>query len=253
MRINRRAEIERFVNERGTASMQDLVKYFNVSLNTIRMDIKYLVEKNVIKKVYGGVAAVNEIAISKFDERNTRMLIEKQAIAKAAATYIHNGDVIFIDSGTTAMHLGEYIDDEVAITVITHNFSFIASVINKENVNVIVLPGVLERKTRSFFDVNTSEFLERYNISKAFLAVTGITEIGNLCNSSSIECDLKKTALHNAEQVYLLADSSKFEKTSLMTFGNLRDVDLLLTDEKMTEAQKQFLELSKLNYIVCKY
>src|SRR5438067_7308491 len=92
-------KIQEYVLEHQTVSLDELVKVFDVSKNTIRRDVQELVELGEIKKVYGGVAVNNSTLVS-FTDRKTRNQKQKELIAKSAAGYVEDGDVIFIDSGT---------------------------------------------------------------------------------------------------------------------------------------------------------
>ncbi len=231
MKNNRIMEMEKYITDHELCTMEELVAVFNVSMNTVRNDVKSLVSKNAVRKVYGGVASVSQSIITAFDQRSDRNIENKNKIAKEAAGFIEEGDVIFIDSGTTTMKIMDYLDYHLNITIITHNLSVINSCIPYDTIRVIGLPGVLERKTRSFHDVDTPKILERYNVDKAFLAATSITEIGRLSNTSAIECTIKSKALEISKQRYLLVDASKFNRKSLMTFGLLSDIDCLISDK----------------------
>lgn len=215
--------------------MNELMNHFNVSMNTIRNDIRQLVNQNIVKKVYGGVEAVHQQSITAFDLRSDTYMAQKVNIARRAARYIEHDDVIFIDSGTTTMNIIDYCADDIEFTVITHNVSVINACIPKENITVIALPGTLDRKTRSLMDVSTPSLLRRYNIDKSFLAATTISEIGRLNNTSAIESEIKSTALSIANETLLLVDSSKFDKSSLMTFGSLSNIDVLITDKEIDD------------------
>lgn len=81
-----------------------LWRIFGVSKNTIRRDVQALVESGVFKKVYGGVA-VNHSTLVVYQERKTRQLSKKQLIGQTAAAFVENGDMIFVDSGTTTLEM----------------------------------------------------------------------------------------------------------------------------------------------------
>lgn len=239
MKNNRRRSMEQFIQENETVTMQELVNKFGVSINTVRSDIKFLVDQGLVKKVYGGVSTLSNSKLTAFDTRSTLRIEYKKQISKFAASLIEDGDVVFIDSGTTTMYIVDYIDDDREFTLITHNLNVINSSILKPNITVISLPGIFDRKTRSYVDISTNTMLKNFNVNKSFIATTAITDNGNLSNSSSIERDVKNTALEICEKSYLLVDSSKFSKTSLMTFGSLKDISLLITDEEVSAESLQ--------------
>lgn len=108
------------------------------------------------------------------------------------------------------------------------------------NLDVICLAGKLERTTNSFIASDTVQMMERYNVKKAFLAATGISVNGGVTNSSLLEFEVKKAAVRNCEQSYLLIDSIKFRKVTLMTYCCLDQIGCVITDG---QADQEFLEL----------
>ena len=102
-----------------------------------------------------------------------------------------------------------------------------------ENLQVICLPGILERKTNSFVSAETGKILARYNIKKAFFAATGVTEHGEVTNSSSLEYEIKGEAMINSLHKFLLMDSGKYGKSALLTYAHIEDMERVITDEKI--------------------
>src|SRR4051812_29544606 len=122
IKVKRINLIRDYIFEHQTVSFDELVNVFNVSKNTIRRDIQLLVESGDIKKVYGGVA-VNHSTLVSFTDRITRNQQQKKSIAQSAAQYVEDGDIIFIDSGTTTLELFEFLKTK-ELTIITNNLDF---------------------------------------------------------------------------------------------------------------------------------
>lgn len=231
MRSERLMEIESYIYEKKTATLDELCDVFKVSKNTIRRDIEQLLETANIKKTYGGVivdSATKKELVS-FEERNISNSSSKQKIALKAASFIEDGDIIFIDSGTTTSHILQFIKDK-HITVLTNNLEVIFGAIPYDNIEIITLSGTLRRKTLSFTGVSAAKILEPYNINKAFLAATGVS-INGLTNSSPDETRIKETAVQRSTKRYLLVDHSKFNVVSLLTYCRLNDLDAIISDE----------------------
>ncbi|MFD1774262.1 DeoR/GlpR family DNA-binding transcription regulator [Paenibacillus rhizophilus] len=238
-------QIQDYIMEHNTVSLDELVNVFNVSKNTIRRDIQELVEGGEIKKVYGGVTAVNITTLLSFNDRKTRNRSEKQRIAKAAARYVNDGDIIYIDSGTTTLEMIEYIK-HINLTLITSNLDFILGALPYSNLNVISTGGVLERKTKSFASIKNTDLLKAYNINKAFMASTGISISSGVTNSSPLESEIKQIVVERSREVFLLVDRCKFGKHALMTYCNLDEIDYLVTDSM---PGGDYLEYAKQNEI----
>lgn len=177
MRTKRIDEIEQYIIQEKSVSLDTLCDVFQVSKNTIRRDIDTLAKTGKIKKVYGGVT-LNETLPSKkllpFAERHEKYMEEKKAICRLAADHVKDGDIIYIDTGTTCHNLVDYISEK-RCTIITNSLQVSLKALPYENLTVISLPGYLKRETLSFVDVKIADYLKAFNIGKAFMACTGLS------------------------------------------------------------------------------
>lgn len=235
MRDSRREQMAAFIAQRHTATMTELCQVFQVSINTVRADVAYLVQSGAVEKVYGGVRSVIHQEVPLFTQRTGLHTEEKRRIARQAEMCIKDQDILYIDSGTTTMHLLDFLDPAKHITVLTGNLHLVGQAYNKPNVELIILPGSMNRRTNSVTDVSALEFLGRYHFAKAFMGVSSISSDGALNVSSYMEYELKRAAVRQCQHTYLLADSSKFGGTGLMSYGSLSDMAELITDAHCPE------------------
>ena len=248
MKTHRIKNVEDYILKNESVSLDKLCDVFKVSKNTIRRDIKELLEKGKIKKIYGGVT-INQKKLVPFEERNIKNHAEKKAAAETAAAYINDGDIIFIDSGTTTMWLIDYLKNK-NITILTNNLSAIVSALPYPNLNIISLGGTLKRKTNSFVGNSTSLVLKDYNISKAFMAATGISIARGATNSSIEEYELKKLIVEKSDEIFLLVDSSKFDIISLMTYSPLENLDYIITNKTPSKKYTDFFKKNKISLLI---
>lgn len=237
MRSQRIAEIEEYIYAHKTVTLDELCEVFQVSKNTIRRDIEEIIQNPDIVKTYGGVminSQTKKMLVS-FTERNISNQDVKRMIAAKAASFVEDGDSIFIDSGTTTLYMLEYLKDK-KITLLTNNIEVMVQAIPYENINLISLSGTLNRKTLSLTGNNAARLLSTYNIKKSFLAATGITLENGATNSSPEETCIKEMAVQKSLQKYVLADSSKFGVVSLLTYCNIADLSGIITDKQPDES-----------------
>lgn len=233
MKAGRILEMERYVLSRGSAAMDELAAHFDVSENTVRRDVVELIRRGAVQKVYGGVCAKQlSRSLTPYEERFTSNEEAKSAIGKAAASLVSDGDVIFIDSGTTTLQMIEYLRGKKDVSIITHNLGVINRAVPYEGLHVTVLPGTLLRETNSFTGSETVRSLQKYNIKTAFMAATGVTSRG-VTNSSAKEYDIKQTAMEVSSGHVLLVDSRKFGVAGLMTYAAVNEFDTILTDRQI--------------------
>lgn len=231
MKTVRLKEMESYLSEKKSATVSELCERFNIHPNTARADIRELAEKGVVQKKYGCINYVATSPLISFVERQEYNQKEKKAIGRAAAQFLVEDDVIFVDAGTTTLLLFQ---DEQALpknmTVITNNLGVIFWLVHNTDYSVFVLPGKVNRKLNAFASFETIESLKTYNIKKAFIGTRGISKRGELTSTSSIDAKLKKTAVEISETVILMADSKKLNQTSLFNFSSLFEVDYWCCD-----------------------
>lgn len=230
MKESRRKQMQALIAQRKTISMEELRDIFQVSMNTIRSDVAYLVDSGAAEKVYGGVRILQEQKVPLFTQRAALQPDAKKRIARYAETLIQDQDILYIDPGSTTMHLVDSLEPSKHVTIITGNIYVITQTCFRPNIQLIVLPGALNQRTNSMADVSTLEFLGRYHFAKAFMGVSGISPNGKLNVSTYIEYELKKLAVQQSLHTYLLADASKFGQESLMAYGSLEDMEEVITD-----------------------
>ncbi|MBQ5552710.1 MAG: DeoR/GlpR transcriptional regulator, partial [Erysipelotrichaceae bacterium] len=124
MKYNRQKEMLAYIEDKRSVRNEELLEKFNVSIQTLRRDLKTFEDQGFIDKVYGGVIYNNHkesvSSVSPFEQRDQSNREEKEYIGKLAAALVEDNDVIFIDSGTTAYRMLHYMKDVKNVTVISH-------------------------------------------------------------------------------------------------------------------------------------
>ena len=250
MRLQRIDEIEAYVLEQKSASIDQLCEKFQVSKTTLRRDLDQLVQRGTIEKVYGGVTAVEQkdAALSNlisYSERNTTNMDLKDRIARLAATYVQDNDIIYIDTGTSTLGIIDYLTRVSNLTLITNSVLVASRALAHDNIKTIILPGVVNLRTASSTGSECLEYLRRYHIQKSFMACTGITELG-AANTSPEESAVKRLALEQSQTHYFLIDHTKFDKPALMVYSPINRMDCVFTDRLPSE---KYLQLFAANQV----
>lgn len=249
MKSKRIDDIERLARQNEHVSINELCEIFNVSKNTIRRDIDELVRSDAVEKVYGGIRAKKNTLLP-FEQRNDQQHLQKEAIGKIASTFIENGDIIFIDSGTTTSRVMDYVKDDIRITVLTNNLDVINQCVQKPNITLFILGSLYRRETRSFVDMELDSPLQNFNINKAFIAATGVTIMNGLTNSDPLEFEIKKAICQKASKNILLVDDSKFGKSTLLTYSPLESVSTLITGNGIPTDIRNFLTDHSIDFLL---
>lgn len=239
MKVKRLEQEEAYIQKAQNVTIEELCEKFGVSVNTIRRDLNELEKRGSIVKNYGGVSVAlqnYDVGMLPFNNRSSLMLEAKRRIAKKAAEFVQDGDYIFVDSGSTVCHMVDYIK-KLQVTVLTNNLDFIIRALSHPNIQIITVSGILNRDYYSFtaLDERGSEILASYNFTKAFMAATGVTVQYGVMNSLLTDNSLKATAVERAQERFLLVDHTKFDKVTIRSYSDLKNMDVVITDEAPPE------------------
>ncbi len=242
MKVSRINSIEEYVIARGTVSIDELCEAFGVSKNTIRRDLGELETRGRIAKVYGGVMSVPPPEPGPAREPRGGSPANKLLIGRLAAEEVADGDVIFIDSGTTALKLLRYLVSKKKVTVISHSLSALSEASKYSNLSIISLGGVYNSVTDSFVGLSTIEAFSSMRVAKAFMGTAGITPEAGMTGSTFLEAELKRAAVRHAEYAFCLADSTKFDREGVATYCQFEDLEALITD---SEPPKEYIKICR--------
>ena len=129
---------------------------FSVSMNTVRRDIQQLMQRGLIRKVYGGVSTVHQAVPLPMSVRVARNSEAKQQIGALAATLIPNHTSVFLDSGSTTPQIFPHLADKTDITVVTHSLHALYEASRYPNLNVINPGGTFLEATASYVGISTA-------------------------------------------------------------------------------------------------
>lgn len=235
-----------FIKEKEQVSVSELVERFNVSDMTIRRDLDFLEKLGIIQRIHGGAVYidenVNDIPLS---VRTTENKDLKEKIAQRAIQFIKNDTYILLDAGSTTFEIASLItkmDNLKRLTVITNDINIGYLLSNYDHLHLIMPGGELRYSTKSFVGPKTIDFLKRLNIDQAFIGCSGISyKNGVLMNSNFDEADVKSAMIYASSEVILVADHSKFNKKSLVSFAKIDQLDRIITNDCLTNDLKSWL------------
>ncbi|WP_332646623.1 DeoR/GlpR family DNA-binding transcription regulator [Lysinibacillus sp. 54212] len=228
--IERQRRIKEILEEKEVIKLSSLCERLDVSMETIRRDIQLLVEQGEVEKFYGGVKLVEkEKAESLLTTRLNENLSQKENIAQRCASFIEEGDSIYLDSGTTTFQIAKYIKHYKRLTVITNSLPIILELMNSD-INVIIIGGKLRQSENSITAYDFLFNFERLNISKAFICTSGISLEKGLSDYNVEEVQTRRQIIKLANTVYIAADHSKFNRDVAVKICDLKEVDYIVTD-----------------------
>jgi DeoR/GlpR family transcriptional regulator of sugar metabolism len=232
-------QIHQLVIERKRITAKELCGYFDVSVVTIRNDLNELSKQGKIIRTHGGAICVDDTQSSlPFNTRRKSNYESKRAIAQAAAGIVSDGEVIFIDGGTTAVEIPAFLKDKNDITVITPSIEVAHWLLSYTPFNVYMLNGFLHKKSFSAIGAPYDGFMSEWNIAKAFCGAAGFTMDAGLTDRHLGFVEQKRVIVKKAQSVVGLVDSTKLGIVSLSAFASADEIRVIITDRGISEEMK---------------
>lgn len=240
--IDRHKLILKKLNADGFVNVTDLSDDFNVSLVTIRKDLKLLEEKKLLFRSHGKAIPVNPyITENPVKIKEKINASEKNRIAKAAVKTLVPHDSIIIASGTSVIEFARRIKPLEGLTVLTASLN-IALILSKiKEVDVMQLGGMVRPSSASVIGPIGEKMLTEFTFTKLFLGVDGIDLDYGLTTTNLMEASLNKEMIKSSQKIIVLADSSKFNKKGFGRICELSEVDQIITDSGIDKKTKQRL------------
>jgi DeoR family transcriptional regulator of aga operon len=204
----------------GRVAVTELSVRLGVSAVTVRKDLDALERRSLLRRVRGGAVGVGASDEGAFEIRLRDSRERKQAIAKAAAQLVQDGDVIAIDSSTTTFYLAQEILDRRNLVVVTNGLRLAMLLMEQSTARVLMPGGVLRRSAESLVGPIGDALSTRGRIAKGF---------------SAEEASTKQGMASSCELVYGLFDSSKSYGFGLHSFVAPNNVAGLYTDDNAAQ------------------
>lgn len=218
-------------------SVPELSQYFNVSESTIRRDLKELEDAKLIRRTHGGAIAIESVNFEPtYLEKEDQFRKEKEAIAKKAVEFIHEGDTLLLDSGTTIFHLVKELKKFDKLTVVTNSLIFAQELQDSQGIDVMITGGFLRKETLALVGPLAEQSLNKMKVDIAFIGTNGIDLIEGITTPNLVEAETKRKMIQSAKQVVLLADHSKLGKVAFAKVAELSEINKLIIDQEVPES-----------------
>ena len=229
--------------EKGAVSIVELSKLLHVSEMTIRRDLDFLEARAILRRVHGGAVAFSlEEPGVPFRDRTTEADPQKKTIGWTAAQLVNDGDVVILDAGTTTLEVARNIGCKNNLTVITNNIPAAEELASCPQINTIMLGGILKHIELCTVGPIVKQALTYLTADKVFLSVTGISLRRGITDPDMAEVEVKQAMMRAANEVILVADSSKWNLTTLVQIAPLSAIHKWVTDDHVSSETIQALE-----------
>lgn len=220
------------LDKESVVYLNDLVKYLDTSESTIRRDLNALHKAGLLKKVHGGATSLKDIKINTSDDkveyRQNLNMDEKLKISEYAASLIEDNDLIYMDAGTTTELIIDFIKNTKAVFV-TNGIVHAKKLIQK-GCTTYILGGELKLTTEAIVGVEAINSLRKYNFTKGFFGVNGVSIKNGFTTPDIREAMVKEEAINRTKDSFVLCDTSKFDEISSITFASIDKARIITTN-----------------------
>ncbi|MBO1337198.1 DeoR/GlpR family DNA-binding transcription regulator [Streptomyces sp. VRA16 Mangrove soil] len=239
----RQQEILRLARDGGRVDVLSLAEEFQVTAETIRRDLKALDRAGLVRRVHGGAIPAGRLDFEPdLAERESTAADEKDRIARAALAELPGEGSIVLDAGTSVARLAAMLPLESELTVVTHSLPTAARLADHPGIQLHLVGGRVRHRTRAAVDAWALRAYSEIRADVVFLAANGFSAASGLTTPDLAEAAVKRAALAAARRVVLLADSGKHGQEHFARFGDLADVDLLITDTGLADEDAAAIE-----------
>lgn len=227
----------------GRVDVTELAAELQVTSETVRRDLTILERQGVLRRVHGGAIPVERLGFEPaLAARDAVMTAEKDRIAKAALAELPEEGAVLLDAGSTTARLADLLPTDRALTVVTNAVPVALSLASRPSITVLLLGGRVRGRTLASVDSWATDALAATFVDVAFLATNGVSVRRGLTTPDHAEAATKRAMIASAHRVVLLADHTKVGVDHLARFGDLEQVDTLITDTGLDERTAAELE-----------
>ncbi len=234
--IERQNKILQWINQRNRITVGEVCENYAVSEATARRDLETLAANGKVQRVHGGAIAIDKAPPEMpMLQRQVDQINEKQRIGTLAASLVKDGDTVFLGSGTTVLEVARHLKDRQNLTVITNSLPVVILLSDSANITIVCVGGLLRPSEFSFIGHMAEQLLVGVRAEKVFIGVRAINIKEGLTNDYLPETLTDRAILNIGRENIVVADHTKFGRTSTVLLVPIQHIHTLITDTETPE------------------
>ncbi|MDT7838894.1 DeoR/GlpR family DNA-binding transcription regulator [Aquabacterium sp. OR-4] len=241
----RHKRLLKLLDEHGQASTEELMAWLSASAATVRRDLAWLAARQQLTRTRGGAQRLQRSSGGLLRSQTFRLDIcqrsaHKRAIARHAAELCTRGETVIINGGTTTFMMAEFLVEQ-QLRILTNSFLLAERLLNTSNNEIILPGGRVYREQNVILSPFENDIAQHHYAAKMFMGVHGLSALG-LMEADPLLVQAERRLIGQAEQLVVLADSSKFARRTGLVLCGLDRVSCVITDTEAPDAVVQWLE-----------
>ena len=237
----RRAAILELLQEAETLNVRQLASRFDVSEMTIRRDLEDLEDRGYLVRTHGGAIATAKLRFLESSVPDYAVSQKKAAIGRRAARLVQPKQTVMVDGGTTTLEVTRNIPQDAGIVIATTSLC-VAQILFGSPIDVVILGGMLRKEFPSVYGPITESVLSSFHVDVLFIGCDGAHSVDGFYTTEPRTCAMEQIMIGIADRVVMVTESAKFHQRSFVRFAQPSDVNVLVTDEGLSQNYRANLE-----------
>ena len=243
----RQQQILKTARQQGQVLVDELVKQFSVTPQTIRKDLNELCESGALSRLHGGAVLASGITNVNYEQRQHIASTQKQNLARLCAQHIPNNSSLFINIGTTTEAVAHELLNHRDLMVVTNNLNVANILLQNPSFEVIVAGGMLRHSDRAIIGEATVDFVRQFRLDYAVVGISALDEDGTLLDYDYREVKVTQAILQSARKTCLVTDKSKLGRNAPVRVGHASQLSDLFMDELPSEELREVCAQHEVN------
>lgn len=249
----RHRAIAALVVQQGRAAVADIATTYGVTTETVRRDLAQLERAGLLRRVHGGAVPTAALAGAErgLADRDSAQAAQKDRIARCALELLPpRGGSVLLDAGTTTGRLAALLPTDRSLLVVTHAVPLAARLAGVPGITLHLVGGRVRGETQAAVGADTVRALQDLRADVAFVGTNGLLPGYGLSTPNAEEAEVKRALVAAGRQVVVLADSTKLDREHLVRFAPMDAVDVLVTDDGISDATRDALQAAGTDVVV---
>ncbi|MBI9048761.1 MAG: DeoR/GlpR transcriptional regulator [Anaerolineaceae bacterium] len=250
---DRRQSLLDILRKQPGLSVPELAVALDVSEGTVRNDLNALELQGLLTRVHGGAVLhqQDQFQNNSFIRRYQQNAAVKHAIARQAATLVHDDASILLDASSTAYYFAQALSKHQRLRVMTNGFEAARELAQNTTNMVFLIGGIVDNGSSSVTGLLSEHIIEELHIQKAFLSCSGFSLERGMTEVHLAEAQLKRKVIESSQELIALVDSSKFGMEDMTSFARPERISRLFTDHHLSVDWSDRLKQASIEFTIC--
>ena len=240
---SRQRAILELIRDEEVTRVSQIAARLGVSDETVRRNIKALVDGGLLTRSHGGVEIAAAAVEAPFRRRMRVQAAAKRAVAEAVAARISDGQTLMIDTGSTTAYVAQALAARQALKVVTNSLEIARHLLGRNDNRVYLAGGEVRPDLSAAVGAEAERFVRGFRADVAILSIGGVDRRAGFTDFDLDEARIARAMAERSDVRIVAADASKFGRRGHVAICEPSEIEILATDAPPAEDVRAWLEL----------